>query len=336
MPGSFYFVEPRAEAGHVSGRVVARVRDLRERLRSFESLLAFRMVPFNVGEAARNERIYGQLVSGNYFSALGLTPAPAGSSARTRSSGRPATGRGGLARSAQARFGSAAAASARRFASTIATDDRRRRAGALSGHRARPGLLDVGPGDARAARCSRVARARFARGARLLRDGAARAPASTRHRRRRTSRAMRELARVYPESNGTMTGQVLSFWPAPRGPQGMITGALAGAAGHHAAGAARGLRQHGEPDARAREHAAARGRRPPGARRRPRAHRLGAARRERAARPRPAALLGVAIAVWGTNAMRAVPFIGRFPSAFRPTSTRWALPWPWRWRSPAA
>ena len=38
---------------------------------------------------------------------------------------------------------------------------------------------------------------------------------------------MRELARVYPVSNGGMAGQVLSFWAAPRGPQSMITGALA-------------------------------------------------------------------------------------------------------------
>ena len=37
-----YFVEPRAETGHLSGRLLARVRDYRERLRSFESLLAFR------------------------------------------------------------------------------------------------------------------------------------------------------------------------------------------------------------------------------------------------------------------------------------------------------
>lgn len=33
------------------------------------------MVPFDVGEAASNERMYGQLVSDNYFSTLGLTPA---------------------------------------------------------------------------------------------------------------------------------------------------------------------------------------------------------------------------------------------------------------------
>ena len=32
------------------------------------------MVPFNIGETSRAERVYGLLVSGNYFSALGLSP----------------------------------------------------------------------------------------------------------------------------------------------------------------------------------------------------------------------------------------------------------------------
>ena len=33
------------------------------------------MVPFNVGDSGRPERSHGLLVSGNYFSALGLRPA---------------------------------------------------------------------------------------------------------------------------------------------------------------------------------------------------------------------------------------------------------------------
>src|ERR671925_318018 len=49
--------------------------DLRARLTSFPDLLAFRTVPFSVGEAGRVERVFGLLVSGNYFAALGLRPA---------------------------------------------------------------------------------------------------------------------------------------------------------------------------------------------------------------------------------------------------------------------
>jgi len=37
-------------------------------------MIAFRMVPFSVGDAGRTERAFGLLVSDNYFSALGLTP----------------------------------------------------------------------------------------------------------------------------------------------------------------------------------------------------------------------------------------------------------------------
>ena len=73
--GAFHSVEPRAETGSYPGVSWLEYRDLRDRLRSFPELLAFRMVGFNVGERSRVERTWGQLVSGNYFSALGLTPA---------------------------------------------------------------------------------------------------------------------------------------------------------------------------------------------------------------------------------------------------------------------
>ena len=42
---------------------------------AFEDLLAFRMLPVNVGETSRTERTYALLVSGNYFSALDIRPA---------------------------------------------------------------------------------------------------------------------------------------------------------------------------------------------------------------------------------------------------------------------
>ena len=50
-------------------------RDLHDRLSWLTDLIAFRMVPLYIGEAGGIERTYGQLVSGNYFSALGLRPA---------------------------------------------------------------------------------------------------------------------------------------------------------------------------------------------------------------------------------------------------------------------
>jgi len=72
---SFHAIEPRTEAGTHPGSSWLEYRDLRERLTTLRDVIAFRMVPFYVGEADRTERSYGLLVSGNYFTALGLRPA---------------------------------------------------------------------------------------------------------------------------------------------------------------------------------------------------------------------------------------------------------------------
>src|SRR6185369_3388401 len=68
-------VEPHAEARSFPGASWQEYRDLHDRLRTLPDLFAYRMVPFNVGEAGRSERTSGVLVSANYFSALGLKPA---------------------------------------------------------------------------------------------------------------------------------------------------------------------------------------------------------------------------------------------------------------------
>ena len=73
--GSFLLVEPRTESGAYAGASWREYRDLREQLPAFEDLIAIRMVPLNVGEPARTERVFGQLVSGNFFSGLRLRPA---------------------------------------------------------------------------------------------------------------------------------------------------------------------------------------------------------------------------------------------------------------------
>ena len=53
--GSFHLVEPRAETGSYPGMSWLEYRDLQERLHAFPALLAFRMVPLNVGESGRPE-----------------------------------------------------------------------------------------------------------------------------------------------------------------------------------------------------------------------------------------------------------------------------------------
>jgi hypothetical protein len=73
--GSLLLVEPRAETGSYPGVSWLEYRDLRERLRALPDLLAFRFAPLNVGDPGRTERTYTLLVSDNYFASLGLRPA---------------------------------------------------------------------------------------------------------------------------------------------------------------------------------------------------------------------------------------------------------------------
>ena len=71
---SLYSIELRTQSGSYSSMSWLEFRDLRERLTTIDDVIAFRMVPLYVGDPGRVERTYGQLVSGNYFKALGLTP----------------------------------------------------------------------------------------------------------------------------------------------------------------------------------------------------------------------------------------------------------------------
>ena len=73
--GSFFHVLPKSDTGTYPGMSWAEYVDLKSELPSIEELVAFRMAPFNVGESGRTERTYAQLVSGNFFSALALQPA---------------------------------------------------------------------------------------------------------------------------------------------------------------------------------------------------------------------------------------------------------------------
>src|SRR3954469_1987984 len=63
---SFQLIEPRSDIGSHVGTSWPEYRDLREQLRSFQGILAYKMVPFTVGESSRTVRTYGLLVSGNY------------------------------------------------------------------------------------------------------------------------------------------------------------------------------------------------------------------------------------------------------------------------------
>ena len=136
--GGVQLVEPRADTGSYPGVSWLEYRDLRERLRTLPDLFAFRMVPFNVGETGRSERTYGLLVSGNYFSALGpasrrsaASCAPDEVDARRRRAGRRHLPR--VLADALRRRAERARPDAARQRSPA--DDRRRRARTVPGHR---------------------------------------------------------------------------------------------------------------------------------------------------------------------------------------------------------
>jgi hypothetical protein len=72
---AFHLVEPRGDSGTRPGASWLEYRDLQERLQTLPDLFAFRMTPLNVGETSRTERASALLVSGNYFSGLGIQAA---------------------------------------------------------------------------------------------------------------------------------------------------------------------------------------------------------------------------------------------------------------------
>ena len=153
--GSFYHVEPKADTGTYPGASWIEYRDLTARLSSIEQLVASRMAPLNVGDPGRTERTYAQLVSGNFFDALRLTPV-AGRFIRRDEVERPGAEpvvvvshdywQTHLRRLA---VGDRSDDSRQRHS----PDDHRHRAREFSRHHPRPAVRSVGARNARARRC---------------------------------------------------------------------------------------------------------------------------------------------------------------------------------------
>jgi predicted permease len=237
---SFYLIEPRAESGTYPGTSWVEYGDLQRRLSSFESILAARPAPFNVGCEAETgtlaataalcvpSRHFGQFVSGNFFPALGLRPA-----------------RGRLIEPADAATAGAAPVAVISHAfwqsqlagreiegTTLRVNDRPLTLigvapagfeGTASGMR-----FDVWVPATLAQALQPGSRELEVRGARgywamgRLRPGATAAQAGA-----ELDRTMRELAHDYPDTNATMRGEVLPFWKTPRGPRQFLIAAVA-------------------------------------------------------------------------------------------------------------
>lgn len=315
---SFRFVEPRAQSGTFPGVSWLEYRDLRERLNAFEDIIAFRSAPLNLGDAGRTERGYSQLISGNFFSVLGL---------------KPALGRFVLPEEATRPGGEPVVVVSHDFWRT-----RLAASPAVLGQRLRANgveltIVGVAPKGFQGTilglnfdlwtpatmapllfRGSTELENRGTRGYAVMGRLASGVNIAQAEGELQTS--MRELALLHPESNADMTGEVRPFWRTPRGPQQMLMGSLLvlqaimlllllAVCGNTAnLLLARATARQREVGVHVALGAG------PG-----RIVRLLLA--ESLLLALGGAVLGVAIAVWGTNALRAAPMIGAFPIRFQ-------------------
>lgn len=317
-PASFHLVEARTDNGAYPGSSWLEYRDLRSRVPSLPNMLAFRMVPFTIGAADHVERTYGQLVSENFFSTLGL---------------RPAAGRFLVPEEATRAGGEPVVVISYEFWET-----RYDRAPTAIGQTLRVNehpltIIGVAPEGFQGTVLglnfglwvpatmasvlftgSRELDDRSMRGYTLM---ARRAPAITLARAQgETDAAMQQLALLYPETNATVGAEVLPFWRAPRGPQLMLARALVVLQGVMlllllaVCGNTANL-MLARASARQREIGVRLA--------------LGAGPwritslllTESLMLAIAGAVLGAALAVWATQAMRAVPMIGAFPIKFQ-------------------
>ena len=227
--GSYQNVEARTDTGAYPGLSWSDYQDVRDRVTSFRGLTAFRMVPFYVGEMGAAERTYGLLISGNYFPLLGLKPA-LGRFIQPADVSRP--GREPVVvishRYWQTRFGGSLNAIGQtirvnNYLLTVVGVTPDRFQGTVLGldfSLWTPATLAPVLLSGSTELVDRSQRGYAVMG--LLRPGESRTAAQT-----QLNRAMQELASSYPETNTNIRGEVLPFWRSPHGPQRMLATGLA-------------------------------------------------------------------------------------------------------------
>jgi predicted permease len=323
MPGvsgasKFLLVEPRSETGGYPGASWLEYRDLQTQVPALGDIVATQMVPFNVGGPGQTERTFGQLVSGNYFSALGLKPT-IGRFIRPEEAERPGTEpvivisydywqtrfRGspeavGQKLRVNERDLSVIGVAPRDFQGTMVPLKYELWAPATMAPALLGGTRDLE---------DRTVRAFSLIG--MLKPGATRQEAQA-----ELSTAMAQFARDYPDASAGIGGEILPFWNSPRGPQRLLMSGLAvlqgvmlllllAVCGNTAnLMLARGSTRQREMAVRVA---------------------LGAGRwrivslvlSENMLLALLGASLGAAFAIWGTTALRVAPMIGSFPILFQ-------------------
>ncbi len=315
---NFLLVEPRSETGGYPGASWLEYRALQTQMQALRDVVAFQMVPFNVGQTGQMERTFGQLVSGNYFSALGLHPA-LGRLIRLEEAERPGTEPVIVISYDywQTRFNGAPGAvgqklhvnerdliiigvAPREFQGTMLPLKFELWVPATMAPALLGGTRDLEDRSIRA--FSLIG---------MLRPGATQGEAQAEF-----STAMAQFALDYPEASAGIGGEILPFWSAPRGPQRMLISGLAilqvvmlllllAVCGNTAnLMLARGTTRQREMAVRMA---------------------LGAGRwrivslvlSENVLLALLGVSLGAALAVWGTTALRVAPMIGSFPIQFQ-------------------
>ena len=316
--GSFYHLEPKSDTGTYPGMSWTEYQDLKPRLQSIEELVVFRMAPLNVGAAGRTERTYAQLVSGNLFTALRLDPA-AGRFITPEEVTRP--GAEPVVVLSHDYWQTHYAGSPSAIGQTIRVNDVELTIIGVAPQRFQGTILALQfdlwvP--------ATLAPTLFAGSTELtdrnqrgysalgrLRDGAGEAGATGEF-----VSAMRELASTFPETNGRISGELMPYWKATRGPQMMFITALGvlqglmllvllAVCGNTAnLVLARASSRHKEVGVRL-----ALGARPGNVMRLMLAENLilGVS----------GAIVGILIAWWGTEALRSMPPYGAFPVRFQ-------------------
>ena len=226
---SFYNLEPKADTGTYPGMSWAEYRDLAPRLQAIEELAAFRMAPLNVGESGRTERTFALLVSGNYFRALGLQPAAGRFIRPDEAAVAGAEPIVVLSHDYwQTRFGGSAGA----IGQTLRVNDNHLTIVGVAPEGFQGTVMGLQfdlwvpatlasvlvPGSTELE--SRNQRGYSALG--RVRESSTEAEATVQF-----VSAMSELATTFPESNGRISGELRPFWRAARGPQMMFITALA-------------------------------------------------------------------------------------------------------------